>query len=94
LSSASSDYKCGEANHAIFAPDGRSAATANSVSTKNSVSSTCVWDVHLATQPADQLVTQACQHRLGWNSILSREEMRQLGYPDTQAEIDVCEGVR
>jgi hypothetical protein len=40
------------------------------------------------------LLVETCAHRLLGISKLSRDDMRLLGYPDDQPEIDVCEGAQ
>jgi hypothetical protein len=40
------------------------------------------------------LLSETCTHRLLNISKLGRDDMRLLGYPDDQPEIDVCEGVQ
>ena len=53
-----------------------------------------IWDAHLATMLTESLLVETCARRLAGISKLSRDEMRKLGYPDNQPEIDICEGVQ
>jgi hypothetical protein len=48
-----------------------------------------IWDVHFATMPTSALLAEACARRLRGLSSLGRDDMRLLGYPDDQPEIDV-----
>lgn len=54
---------------------------------------TRIWDVHFATMSAKDLVAEVCTRRLRGLTKLTWEEMRLAGYPDSEAEIDVCAGV-
>jgi len=72
---------------ATFSPDGTRVLTASYDKTAR------IWDVYFATMPTKHLFAEACL-RLQGISKLTREEMRLLGYPDTEPEIDVCEGIR
>jgi hypothetical protein len=42
---------------------------------------------------AKALLNEVCQHCLVGFSIMTREEMRLAGYPDSEPLIDVCAGV-
>lgn len=42
---------------------------------------------------AKDLVAEVCTRRLRGLTKLTWEEMRLAGYPDSEAEIDVCAGV-
>ena len=49
-----------------------------------------VWDVRFATMSTKNLLAETCARWLVGISILSRDDMRLLGYSDDQPEIDVC----
>jgi WD40 repeat protein len=73
---------------ATFSPDGTRIVTASEDGTAR------IWDVHLATMTTMNLLVETCRHRLPGLSKLSRDDMRLLGYPDDQPEIDVCAGAQ
>jgi len=68
---------------AAFSPDGSRIITASADRSAR------IWDAHLQTMPARELLAEACD-RLAGVSKLTREEMRVAGYPDSMSEIDVC----
>jgi WD40 repeat protein len=75
-------------NSAAFSPDGMRIVTTSSDKTVR------IWDVPFATTSTKRLLFEICARWLVGISKLSRDDMRLLGYPDDQSEIDVCEGVR
>jgi hypothetical protein len=68
---------------AAFSPDGARIVTASTDDTAR------VWDASLYVLPSAGLILEACK-RLGGVSKFTRDEMRLAGYPDSMAEIDVC----
>jgi hypothetical protein len=49
-----------------------------------------IWDTHLQTMSAKDLLVEACA-RLAGMTKLTRDEMRLASYPDSMPEIDVCQ---
>jgi hypothetical protein len=74
-------------NSAAFSPDGTRVVTAVGQTAE-------VWDVHFATMSTKNLLAETCARWLVGISILSRDDMRLLGYSDDQPEIDVCKGIQ
>ena len=70
-------------NSAAFSPDGSRIVTASGDNTAR------IWDAHLQTMSARDLLVQACA-RLAGVTKLTRDEMRLAGYPDSMPEIGVC----
>lgn len=67
-----------------FSPDGsRIITTAEDNATR-------IW---LATMSATDLVAEACTRRLPDLTKLTRDEMRQAGYPYRAPEINVCASI-
>ena len=73
----------GRVNSAAFSPDGSRIVTASGDNTAR------IWDAHLQTMSARDLLVQACA-RLAGVTKLTRDEMRLAGYPDSMPEIGVC----
>jgi hypothetical protein len=48
-----------------------------------------IWDAHLQTMSAKDLLVEACA-RLAGVTRLTRDEMRLASYPDSTPENDVC----
>ena len=69
---------------AAFSPDGSRIVTASADKTAR------IWDVHLETISAKDLLVEACARWAGVTK-LTRDEMRLAGYPDSMPEIDVCQ---
>jgi WD40 repeat protein len=74
-------------NSAALSLDGSRIVTASNDKTAR------IWDVHFATMPVKGLLDEVCRHRLVGLSTMTRDEMRLAGYPDSEAQIDVCAGV-
>jgi WD40 repeat protein len=71
-------------NSAAFSPDGLRIVTASSDNTVR------IWDPHFQTMSTKDLLAEACV-RLTGRTILTRDEMRLAGYPDSVPDIDVCQ---
>jgi hypothetical protein len=69
---------------AAFSPDGARIVTTSVDETAH------IWDAHLETMSVKDLLTKACE-RLTSLTKMTRDEMRLVGYPDSTAEIDVCQ---
>jgi WD40 repeat protein len=78
----------GGVNGAAFSPDGTRIVTASRDRTAR------IWDARFATMSTRDLLVETCARWLVGISKVSRDDMRLLGYPDDQREIDVCEGVK
>ena len=52
-----------------------------------------IWDAALTMMSTTDLMTEACQRRLGGLTTLTPAEMHLAGYPDNMPAIDVCDGV-
>jgi hypothetical protein len=68
---------------ADFSPDGSRIVTASEDKTAS------IWDARVLTMLAQDLLAEACT-RLAGETILTRDEMRLAGYPESTPEIDVC----
>ncbi|MBM3599761.1 MAG: TIR domain-containing protein [Alphaproteobacteria bacterium] len=71
---------------AAFSPDGQRIITASRDATAR------IWDVRSAVMSTPELIAGICRQRLRGATLLSREEMRLAGYPDSEALIDVGTG--
>ena len=69
---------------AAFGPDGSRVVTASDDKTAR------IWDTHLLTMSAKELLAEACR-QLASSTRLTRDEMRLAGYSDNATEIDVCQ---
>jgi WD40 repeat protein len=72
---------------AAFSPDSTRVVTGSRDETAR------VWDVRLAAMAAERLIVEACTRRLGALTLLTRDEMRLIGEPDSRPLIDVCTDV-
>jgi WD40 repeat protein len=73
---------------AAFSPDGARVV----ISSGDKM--TRIWDARFATMSTRGLLAETCARRLQGISKLSHDDMRLLGYSDSQPEIDVCDGVQ
>jgi WD40 repeat protein len=69
---------------AAFSPDGSHVVTASGDGNAR------IWDAHFATMSAQDLLDEACKHRLSDLSTMTRDEMRLAGFLDDLPPIDVC----
>jgi WD40 repeat protein len=72
------------ARSASFSPDGSHVVTASQDKMAR------IWDVSFATMPLDGLLDAACKRRLPGLGLMTHDEMRLAGYPDSEPLIDVC----
>ncbi|MFI4995288.1 MAG: WD40 repeat domain-containing protein [Hyphomicrobiales bacterium] len=75
-------------NFAAFGPDGASIVTASADRTAR------IWGGSSDVASTEALLKDACTRKLSGATILSRDEMQLLAYPDDTPLIDACEGVR
>ena len=52
-----------------------------------------IWNVGIDTMTPKHLLEDACKSYLEGKSLMTRDEMRLAGYPDSGPLIDVCAGV-
>jgi WD40 repeat protein len=68
-----------------YSPDGKYIVTGSGNNTAR------IWDVRIVTMSPEDLLVETCKRYLPSASILTRDEMRLLGHPDSQSAIDVCQ---
>jgi hypothetical protein len=52
-----------------------------------------IWEVHFAAMSTKDLLAAVCTRRPFGLAMLSGDELRVAGYPDTMPEIAVCAGI-
>jgi hypothetical protein len=71
---------------ATFSADGLQVVTASADKTAR------IWDVPFTAMATKDLLAEVCTRLLGGLSMMTRDEMRIAGFPDSTAPIDVCAG--
>ena len=73
--------------HAAFSSDGSRLITASRDKTAR------IWDARRPEISIPQLIVDACRHRLGRLSTLTRDDMQLAGFPSGTPAIDTCSGI-
>jgi WD40 repeat protein len=70
----------------LFSGDGRRLAVIDRYYTR-------IWDITTAVQSGKALAWELCANSLPGVSVLTRDEMRLVGYAEATSQIDVCSGM-